>query len=207
MWTRCGLKVPGGLAPRGDLPAHVGSPWPTHGSGIGWRTSAGLNSNDDVIEALRLETPALAHPCCRKTYQNRGHRRSSRKIPVLFGMFSLAGDMRVTCAPLPGAERLQFLVGHFESPLSVALYQAEVDADWSADLHPCSRMPTKVRSSFSIAGSVPIIYQTVNEVRAARHGLPPLSGLIATFRWVTPRLASDHSSCSNVVLGGLKVNS
>ena len=44
-------------------------------------------------------------------------------------------------------------------------------------------------------------------MRVARQGLPPLSGLITSRRWVTPWAETVHFSRSKVVPSGLKLNS
>lgn len=44
-------------------------------------------------------------------------------------------------------------------------------------------------------------------VSVARPALPPLSGLILSCKWLTASALIDHSSCSSVVPGGLKLYS
>ena len=50
----------------------------------------------------------------------------------------------------------------------------------------------------------PAAHSKASEVRVARQGLSPLSGLMTSRRWVTPWAETVHFSRSKVVPGGLK---
>jgi hypothetical protein len=50
-------------------------------------------------------------------------------------------------------------------------------------------------------------YSKATVVSVARPALPPLSGLILSCKWLTASALIDHSSCSSVVPGGLKLYS
>src|SRR5271166_1800869 len=53
----------------------------------------------------------------------------------------------------------------------------------------------------------PAAHSKASEVRVARQGLSPLSGLMTCRRWVTPWAETVHFSRSKVVPGGLKRSS
>src|SRR5262249_4558720 len=61
--------------------------------------------------------------------------------------------------------------------------------------------------SFGPNSSPDRLYARERAVRVARPIRPPLSGLISKRRWVTASVTTDHSSCSKLVPGGLKLNS
>jgi hypothetical protein len=64
--------------------------------------------------------------------------------------------------------------------------------------------PTSAISPPRIAAAV---HSKASVVIVARPTLPPLSGLILNCKWLIPSPLIDHSSCSSVVPGGLKLYS
>ena len=63
------------------------------------------------------------------------------------------------------------------------------------------------RVLFMVTTDSELCHRKTNDVRVARQGLSPLSGLITSRRWVTPWAETVHFSRSKVVPAGLKLYS
>src|SRR6266511_4082131 len=91
---------------------------------------------------------------------------------------------------------------------------SEADAVATTETHVCSGWAVMLSASWAIKSKVfdshrrwSFVQRTTSDVRVARQGCPPLSGVITSWRWVTPSPVTAHSSRSNVVPGGLNVYS